>query len=146
MWITIHHVSHRAVLVTSVTYRKETDTLNPCNLLWLDIDFCCDIVWQNRFSMAYSSNELKNPDLVSDKDGLEYQWGRSWQKNGGLVTVNCGLLPWTRPWLGPGRTQWRTIVIAPIQAVRRRPETVSSSDMNELCRWIELRDTFFVLP
>ena len=28
-------------------------------------------------SMAYSRNELKNPDVVSDKDGLEYQWGRS---------------------------------------------------------------------
>ena len=79
---------------------------------------CYDIVGQNWSSMAYSRNELKNPDLVSDKDGLEYQWGRSWQQNGRLVTVNCGLLPW--PWPGPGRTQWQTLVIAPIPAQRPR--------------------------
>ena len=47
-----------------------------CNLY---IDFCCDSVLlsgETKF-MAYSRNELKNPDVVSDKDGLEYQWGRS---------------------------------------------------------------------
>ena len=32
-------------------------------------------------------------DWSPDKEAMEYQELRSWQKNGGLVTVNCALLP-----------------------------------------------------
>ena len=31
----------KAVYFTSVTHRKQTDTLNPCNLLWLDLPLPC---------------------------------------------------------------------------------------------------------
>ena len=33
-------IPKRAVLVTCVTHGKKTDTLNPCNLLWLDDNLC----------------------------------------------------------------------------------------------------------